>query len=563
METRLSESLQSKLDQSHEEWKHKADRLWTGDESLWTRSGESNWLGWLTIVDDMQGRLEELRQLTDDVKASGFTHVVVLGMGGSSLCPDVLARSFGTVDGSPQLLVLDSTDPAQVMGLEGRLDLARTLFIVSSKSGSTLEPSIFEAYFYERMRSIMDDRAGSHFIAITDPGSQLEKTAQSKSFRHILHGVPSIGGRFSALSMFGMAPAAAMGLDVARILDGAAAMANACRNERGPDNPGVALGVNIGELTKSGRDKLTFIVSPPIESLGEWLEQLLAESTGKNGKAVIPVDGERIGNGYGDDRVFAYIRLRDGADSAQDTAVEGLESAGHPVIRLELNDRYELGSEFFRWEVATAVAGSILELNPFDQPDVEASKIETRTLTDAYEQSGSLPPEEPIVESNGIRCFADAHYASELVGDRAPELADMLRAHLERLGPGDYFAVLAYIDMNDANDATLQEIRHLVRDRFGVATCLGFGPRFLHSTGQAYKGGPNSGVFLQLTCDDANDLAVPGRVYTFGVVKAAQARGDFEVLAARGRRALRLHVPSDVPSGLRELIGLVRDACAH
>jgi transaldolase/glucose-6-phosphate isomerase len=484
-------------------------------------------------------------------------------MGGSSLCPDVLRETFGHVEGHPELLVLDSTDPAQVAGVASAVDMARTLFIVSSKSGSTLEPNILLAYFFRQVvDAIGEDGAASRFIAITDPGSNLERQATDAGFRHIFHGKPQIGGRFSALSAFGIVPAAIMGLDVGRFLEGAGQMVDACgTGSAAVQNPGVLLGTILGVAATQGRDKLTLFASPGIASLGGWLEQLVAESTGKSGKGIIPVDGEAIGapDHYGEDRVFVYLRLEAAPDAAQDAAVAELESAGQPVVRIPLADAYRLGAEFFRWEIATAVAGAILGINPFDQPDVEASKIETRKLTAAYEETGSLPAEDPVLVDGDLSLYTNAGNASELseLAGSGASLADTINTHLSRAGSGDYVALLAYLDRNEAHDAVLQAVRHHVRDARGVATCVGFGPRFLHSTGQAYKGGPNSGVFLQITCDHAKDLPVPGHDYTFGVVEAAQARGDFEVLAERERRVLRVHLGGDMQASLEQLQSIV------
>ena len=474
--------------------------------------------------------------------------------------------TFGKIDGFPELHVLDSTDPAQIRAIEKKIDLANTIFIVSSKSGSTLEPNIYKQYFFERVKqTVGEKKAGERFIAITDPGSKMQQVAESDGFRHVFFGLPSIGGRYSALSNFGMAPAAVMGVDVPQFLNTTQEMVHACgATVPAADNPGVVLGAILGTLGNRGRDKVTIITSPGIHDLGAWLEQLIAESTGKIGKGLIPVDRESLGapEVYGQDRVFAYLRLESGADTAQDKAIDALERAGQPVVRIAVDQTYNLGEEFFRWEIATAVAGSILGINPFDQPDVEASKVATRALTSEYEKTGKLPDEAPLFEGSGVKLFADAKNAQALkkAVSGGNSVADYLKAHLNRLGAGDYFAVLGYIEMNDAHEKALQALRHAVRDAKHVATCLGFGPRFLHSTGQAYKGGPNSGVFLQITCDDAADLPVPGQQYTFGVVKAAQARGDFQVLAERGRRALRVHLAGDVEAGLKQLGSAIQQA---
>jgi hypothetical protein len=476
--------------------------------------------------------------------------------------------TYGKINGWPELHVLDSTDPAQIRSFDGKIDLAKTLFIVSSKSGSTLEPNIFKQYFFAQVKdAIGADKAGSRFIAITDPKSKMQQVAETDKFRHIFFGLPSIGGRYSALSNFGMVPAAVMGLDVKKFLERTEEMVEACASCVPVDqNPGVILGLILGSAAKSGRDKVTIVASPGIYDLGAWLEQLLAESTGKQGKGIIPVDRESLAGNevYGKDRVFAYLRLESAADASQDAKITALEKAGHPVIRIAVSDTYDVGQEFFRWEIATAVAGAVIGINAFNQPDVEASKIATRNLTSEYESKGSLPPEKPILEDKGIKLFTDEKNAAELsrAAGNDKSLTGYLKAHFRRLKPSDYFAVLGYIQMNESHETTLQGIRHLVRDKAHVATCLGFGPRFLHSTGQAYKGGPNSGVFLQLTCDDAQDLPVPGQKYTFGIVKAAQARGDFQVLAERGRRALRVHLGADLKTGLNTLANAVKEALA-
>jgi transaldolase / glucose-6-phosphate isomerase len=558
----LPDSLKKQVADAVADWNEggKVRRLWQRDASLWTNADESQWLGWLDIVQQQIADVPTFQKFAQEVRKENFSDILLLGMGGSSLCPEVLAKTYGQIDGFPKLHVLDSTDPQQVKAFEDAVDLERTLFIVSSKSGSTLEPNIFKQYFFERTKEVAGpDKAGSRWVAVTDPGSKLEKEAQADKFRHIFHGVPSIGGRYSALSNFGMVPAAAMGLDVAKFLDRANQMVKACKSDAVEANPGAMLGIILGSAAKLGRDKLTFITSPAIHDLGAWLEQLIAESTGKQGKGIIPVDREDLTGpkGYGNDRVFAYLRYEPAPDSNQDQHLAALEKAGQPVIRISVKDTYDVPKEFFRWEIATAVAGSIIGINAFNQPDVEASKVETRKLTSEYEQSGSLPPEKPIFQQGPFKLFADPTNAAAV---NSGNVAGHLKAHLDRIKSGDYLAVLAYVQMNQEHEARLQEIRHAVRDAKQVATCLGFGPRFLHSTGQAYKGGPNSGVFLQITCDDAHDLPVPGAKYTFGVVKAAQARGDFQVLADRGRRALRVHLGKDVEVGLSEMLDIIAEA---
>jgi transaldolase/glucose-6-phosphate isomerase len=563
---KLPGALSGPFAAARDDWKknEKVRRLWQRDASLWTGSDENKWLGWLGITEEQLAHISDLQAIAADIKKAGFKHALLLGMGGSSLCPEVLRMTFGKIEGYPELHVLDSTDPAQIKAIESKVDLSSTVCIVSSKSGSTLEPNIYKQYFFELIKEkVGDAEVGKRFIAITDPGSKLQEVAERDHFRKIFMGVPSIGGRYSALSNFGMVPAAIIGMDVSKFLNNTAEMVKACGADSPADNnPGALLGMILGVAANHGRDKLTIAASPGISELGAWLEQLVAESTGKLGKGIIPVDREPLAkpDRYGSDRVFAYLRLETAPDKSQDAAIDALESAGHPVMRIAVDNIYNLGQEFFRWEIATAVAGAIIGINAFNQPDVEASKIETNKLTSEYEKSGKLPPETPFFEGDGIKLYADEKNTAALKGKT--KLDDVLRAHLDRLGPGDYFAVLGYITMNEVNQKALQTIRLAVRDQKKVATVLGFGPRFLHSTGQAYKGGPNSGVFLQITCDDAIDLPVPGQKYSFGTVKAAQARGDFAVLAERGRRALRVHLGKDVAGGLATLTKAAQQAIA-
>ena len=560
LKTSLPESLAATVKSTIADWQSggKMKRLWDRDASLWTGTDESNWLGWLDIVEEQSAQREHLQKFAKEVQTRGFEYILLLGMGGSSLCPEVLRMTFGHIPHFPVLHVLDSTDPAQVKAFEHQIDISKTLFIVSSKSGSTLEPNIFKQYFFERTKQTLGGHeAGGHFIAITDPGSKMQQVAEADKFLHVFFGRPSIGGRYSALSNFGMIPAAAIGLDTRKFLSRAAEMVRGCAPSAAvQENPGAALGIILGAAANAGRDKVTIITSPGISDLGAWLEQLLAESTGKIGKGIIPVDRERLGSPdvYGNDRLFAYLRLENDAHTDQDAKLDALEKAGQPVVRITMPDIYDLGAEFFRWEIATAVAGAIIGINAFNQPDVEASKLATRSLTSEYEKTGSLPSEKPFFEDSGMKLFSDEKNAAELAklaSDKS--LAGYLNAHLSRIKAADYFAVLGYVQMNAEHEKALQEIRHAVRDSKHVATCLGFGPRFLHSTGQAYKGGPNTGVFLQITCDDSVQLPVPGQKYTFGIVKAAQARGDFQVLAERGRRALRVHVAGDLKAGLARL----------
>ncbi len=561
---RLGASIEKAVKQAEEDWRAggKVRSLWHRDASLWTGTDEHKWLGWLDAVAREQKAIDRYKSFSQWVKDKGFADAVVLGMGGSSLGPEVLAETFGKAPGFPKLQILDSTDPTRIRRLESTLKLDTTLFIVSSKSGTTLEPNVMMDYFFARVGEITKGNAGAHFVAVTDPGSSLEKTAKSRSFAHIFHGEPTIGGRYSVLSPFGLVPAAAYGINVGAFLEAAAAMVRACGADVPPaENPGVQLGLALGVAAKHGRDKVTLSASKGVADFGAWAEQLIAESTGKNGKALIPLADEPLGAPqlYGSDRIFVDLKLK--SDSTRDAALTALEQAGHPVVRIDVTDTAHVGQEFFRFEIATAVAGAVIGINPFDQPDVEAAKVKARELTGAYEKSGSLPTEQPVKSAGGVAIYTDAKNSDALRKAGADgELTTWLKAHLSRLNSGDYAALLAYLDRDEQNIAAMQDMRIAIRDRKHVATCVGFGPRFLHSTGQAYKGGPNTGVFLQITSDHGSDLPVPGQKASFGVIEAAQARGDFDVLTERGRRALRLHIKGDVRQGLDAIRQAVKQA---
>ena len=554
----VPQELRSAVDQASADWQtnNKVDRFWQKDASLWTSDGEEKWMGWIDIVERQQRDLANLAELGGDIETGGFKAVLLVGMGGSSLCPEVLAETFGYQEGFPVLHIVDSTDPEQVKAARERWNLKRTLVIVASKSGSTLEPNILKQYFFDEMKdTVGDTEAGSHFIAITDPGSKMEQVAKADGFRYIFYGDPQIGGRYSALSNFGLVPATVAGLHTGKLLDAAAKAVAEAKLALG-ENPAVELGLILGTAANAGRDKITIFTSPEIYDLGAWMEQLIAESTGKLSKGITPVDREAIGapGVYGNDRIFVYVKLAGTADSSLDAKVAALEAAGHPVIAVEISDLYEIFGQFFSWEVATAVAGSVIGINPFNQPDVESAKIETRALTTAYEKTGSLPVREPVLVDGGIGLYATEAYAATLkAAAPAATLAGYLRAHLNQIHAGDYFATLAFLPMFPEHEEAIQGFRHKVRDAKKVATCLGFGPRFLHSTGQDYKGGPNTGVFLQITAEHAADVDVPGQTYSFGVVIDAQAAGDLAVLESRGRRALRVHLGADIAAGLETL----------
>jgi glucose-6-phosphate isomerase len=561
----LPQELCSAVDQAAADWtrNNKVARFWQKDASLWTSDGEEKWLGWIDIVERQQKDLATYAELGAEIETADFETILLLGMGGSSLCPEVLALTFGQRPGFPALRIVDSTDPEQVWTARNEVNLADTLVVVASKSGSTLEPNVLKQFFFNEMKNAVgSDQAGSHFIAITDPGSKMEQVAKEDGFRYIFYGDPTIGGRFSALSPFGVVAATLAGLDAEKLL-AEAAKAVAAAKLTPAENIAVQLGLLLGTAANAGRDKLTIFTSPEIADLGAWMEQLVAESTGKLGKGITPVDRESIAvpELYGSDRIFAYIRYAGTADSSQDAKVAALEAAGHSVVTIRIDDLYEIFGQFFTWEVATSVAGSVMGINPFNQPDVESAKIETRALTAAYEQTGKLPERSPVLVDGEIEIYATDAYAAQLKAS-APSatLAGYLRAHLSQIHPGDYFAALAYLPMFAEHEAVIQGFRHKVRDAKRVATCLGFGPRFLHSTGQDYKGGPNSGVFLQITAKRAVEVEIPGQKLTFGVVIDAQAAGDFAVLESRGRRALRVHLGTDVATGLKTLAAAIDEA---
>lgn len=565
----LPEKLKEDLETEARELSAKqfSTRLFSFDSSLWTSSNENKWLDWLNVTTEQEPFVDDYQAFAREIKESGFNQIVLLGMGGSSLAPEVFSLTFGSAPGYPVLSILDSTCPDQVKALESKIDLSKTLFVVASKSGSTLEPNIFMAYFLNLVQEKLGDSkaAGKHFVAITDPGSKLEAFATQQNFRRIFKGVPAIGGRYSALSPFGLVPFSLMGLDTKKLLAEANFMRHCCQEENLLKNPGAQLGLIMGLCQAQGRDKLTLVTTSKVFDFAAWLEQLIAESTGKLGKAIIPVDLEPLQENalaYGDDRLFIFIKLDQAAYAQENEKLEAklamLALAGHPVVTVTLDETYNLGQEFFRFEIATALAGSLMAINPFDQPDVEASKIETRELTQAYEKTGSLPEETAFFKEGNFALYSDEKNVLAFAG--AASLSAVLRKHLGRLTAGDYFAVLAYIEMNAGHVKALQEIRELIFLKTKKATCLGFGPRFLHSTGQAYKGGANNGVFLQITADDKEDLKVPGQKYSFATVKAAQARGDFQVLVNRGRRALRIHLNGNLEEALAHLHQAVKEA---
>lgn len=540
---------------------HIVERLWAIDWRIWSDDPAdiANRLGWLQSPFNMLSAVPEIEAFVDEVGRAGYTQALLMGMGGSSLAPELYSQTFGSARGFLRLWVLDSTDPGAVLAYTDALVPAETLFIVSSKSGTTVEPLSFMNYFYNLAEQLLGvGQAGEHFVAITDPGSLLAQQAVQYGFRRCFVNDPNIGGRYSALSYFGLVAAALVGVDLRELLYRAGGMARRCRASCEPvtgDNPGFWLGAVLGSLTLSGRDKLTLVTSPALGAFGAWLEQLIAESTGKLGKGILPVDGETPLNlaAYGNDRLFVYLRL-DG-DTNQDEAVGQLIEAGQPVVQIDLGDVYDLGREFFRWEVATAVAAHLMGVNPFNQPNVESAKKAARAATDAYKSTRRLPELEPSAQDEGL-----VAYSNMPVGSPEQALANLLAL----VRPGDYIALQAYLPPTRETTAALQRLRLALRDRYRVATTVGYGPRFLHSTGQLHKGDGNTGVFLQLTADAARDVPIPDEAgkdassMTFGVLEAAQALGDRQALLDGGRRFLRLHLKGDVEAGLARLLKAVQ-----
>ena len=508
-------------------------RIWSGDHTVWKPDPTeiANRLGWLDVTGFMREQIPELEAFANEVKEAGNRHVVLLGMGGSSLGPEVLKQTFGSAPGFPKLIVLDSTVPAWVQSVADAIDPAHTLFLVSSKSGSTTEPNMFYAYFRDLVeRAVGKETAGRHFIAVTDAGSSLEKLGREQDFRRIFLNPSEIGGRYSVLSYFGLVPAALIGLNVSRLLDRADGM----RKTSMPEvplhaNSGAWLGAVMGASARQGRDKLSLVTSPSICSFGLWVEQLIAESTGKEDAGVIPVAGEPLGtpDHYGGDRLFVYLRLAGDDNDELDEGMKAIESSGQPVVRLDLRDKFDIGAEFFRWEMATAVAGTILGINPFDQPDVQAAKDMTEIVLGQFDSSGELP----VMEDQG-------------------SFGELLALG----GPGDYLAIMAYLHQTPEFDLALNTLRRKVTQRHGIATTMGYGPRFLHSTGQLHKGGPASGLFLQLTAEHSQDVAIPGITFTFGVLADAQAVGDLRALRSSGRRVVRIDLGSNPEEAVLRLV---------
>ncbi len=541
-------------------------RIWSKDGTVWKKEPAvqkdiTSWLGWLDVVSLMQGRADEIKSFAKEVVDAGYTSVVLLGMGGSSLAPEVIHRVLGAKEGYPRFYMLDSTDPGTVEAITRRIDPATTLFIVSSKSGGTTEVMSFYRYFRAKVDVAKGEKAGENFVAITDPGTSLEKLASDEGFRHTFLNMPDIGGRYSALSYFGMVPAALMGVDVDAFLASAQAMVEQCKPCVSIEhNPGAWLGTIMGKAFKAGRDKVTIFTSPDLDSFGLWAEQLIAESTGKEGKGLVPVAGEPAGrpSAYGRDRLFVYLSVDGASDPAQEHAINKLEAAGDPVVRLNMASKTDLGAEFFRWEMAVATAGHFIGVNVFDQPNVQESKDNTKRLLGIYEQKGKLPEQDAILQTDGIALYGDEEQLARAGFEGT--LGSALRGFFSMVGPGDYVAFVAYMPSMGEHEELFQDARVAVRDTLKVATTFGYGPRFLHSTGQLHKGGPNTGVFVQITCDARHDLPIPGQKYTFGTLIRAQSMGDLESLYKHERRALRLHIRGDHAEGVEHIRAAIREA---
>jgi glucose-6-phosphate isomerase len=554
-------SQQAEFDSALAELKAKkvVPRIWKKDATVWSDEPDhqkiiANSLGWLTVPGKVLEHINELTSFAAEIRGAGFTHAVVLGMGGSSLCPEVLRHSFGKQEGFPELLVLDSTVPAAVAHIESQVKLESTLFIVASKSGSTTEPQMFERYFYDRVKQVKGAKVGENFVAVTDPGTLLENQARELGYRKTFVNWADIGGRYSALSFFGMVPFAVMGGDVETLLTRAVTVAHACQNEDAAANPGAALGVLLGSLANKGVDKLTLVASPQIASLGLWIEQLVAESTGKGGKGIVPIAGEALGGvgDYGRDRVFASIAVGEGEPSVNAT-LDALENSGFYVVHQQLSGPLDLGATFFIWEFATAVASSLLKIDAFDQPNVQESKDNTKRLLGEFVSKGTLPKQEALVSEGDLKLYSEDHALGSTL-DAA------IAAHLKKVRAGDYVAITQYFVESAEAEALVQQLRLAVRTKTHAASTTGYGPRFLHSTGQLHKGGGNNGVFLQLTSQDARDVAIPREPFGFSILKQAQALGDLESLVKHGRRAVRVDLGLDVVAGLKRLLKAVQQA---
>ena len=543
------------------------NRIWEKDSTVWKEEEGydeliKNRLGWMSLPVSMIDNCDEINGFTDELRDSGFTHAVVMGMGGSSMCPEVCRDTFGIKEGYLNLHILDTTDPLTILSIEDSIDIDKTIFIVSSKSGTTIEVDSFFRYFFDKVKKLKGAEAGRQFAAITDPGTNLESTAAENNFRKIFTNPADIGGRYSALSYFGLVPAALIGADIKLFLNNAEAMMERCMLLTPEMNPGLMLGAIAGELALEGKDKLTFFLPYGIRSFGYWVEQLIAESTGKENKGILPIEGEGIGkkSSYKRDRVFVRYVL--GKDSKDEKKIFD-ELAGKKInlINIVLNDIYDIGGQFYLWEFATAIMGAVLKINPFDEPNVKESKDNTGNVLKFFEENNSLPVQTPLAEKDGLKIYLDEeHYGKKLSEIINPGIENYLSFFFNQIKKGDYSAIMAYIQRNKLSEKYLQKIRELIRSRKQTATTVGFGPRFLHSTGQLHKGGANNGVFIQIIAEDVKDIAIPDKPYTFGVLKESQAIGDYESLVKHKRRVLKIDLGKDIEKGFKELYKSLKKA---
>jgi len=557
----LAQSVETAIHNT--EQSHALKRIWSKDASLW-KSDEaaqkliSNSLGWLTVPDEMLAVVEELNEFSAEIRNQGFQYVMVCGMGGSSLCPEVLARTFGRQEGYPELLVLDSTDPDTIADLAARVDIQRCLFVIASKSGTTTEPNVFYKFWYDRL-SRVSKNPGDNFVAITDPGSPMVDVATELKFKSIFLNQADIGGRYSALSYFGMVPAALMGIDIKNLLERAkTAEQQSSAVMPASTNSALKLGLIMGESARVGRNKITFVLDDKISALGLWIEQLIAESTGKEGKGILPVAGEPLGtpDSYGTDRLFVSISVGEGSP-AHSSRLESLAAAGHPVVYRKLTDLYDLGGEFYTWEFATAFAGWSIGINPFDQPNVQESKDATKHLLQVFKDQGQLPQQKKLVADQSLTLYVEEDGGATI---SSGSVSQAISGLIHSIKPNDYIAFLVYTEETARITEALAAIRTDILAVTRCATTIGFGPRFLHSTGQLHKGGPDTGVFFQITADDQIDFPVPGEPYSLSVLKQAQALGDFQSLAKHGRRAMRVDLGKQIEEGLQSLREEIRKA---
>ena len=537
------------------------ERIFNKDFTVWKDLPEfeqliKNRLGWLMLPITMQEKTDEIDSFVSEIRKSGFEYAVVMGMGGSSMCPEVCRDTFGVRKGYLDLFVLDSTDPQSVTDIENSIDISKTLFIVSSKSGSTIEVDSFLRYFFAKTEEIFSDDAGSRFIAVTDPGTYLDSLSAELGFRKTFVNPADIGGRYSALSFFGLVPAALIGVDIKRFLKNAEVVMNMCFENSFFKNPGFSTGMIAAYLSEFGVDKLTFVLSDKIKSFGYWVEQLIAESTGKEGKGILPIEGEITGkaNSYNRDRFFVNIYLKKDKNKKK---VKALAKEKYPVLNIEIDELYDLGGLFYLWEFVTAVIGYAMDINPFDEPNVKESKDNTSKVLDYYEENKKLQEQTAVSGNKKIKLYtgkeSDTLNLLSFKKGKA-KISEVIKYFTDQFAVGDYFAVMAYLNRSEKADSPLQELREILRSKFKSATTVGFGPRFLHSTGQFHKGGPDKGMFIQIVCDDKTDIEIPGKDFSFSILKQAQSEGDFESLQKHDRRVLKFNIGKDINKGLKEII---------